>query len=80
LRNAPKTDDGQPNRSEADFFFCLYGIEHGGTEAEAAANLIAVSDKAKEEAALKNGKYASRTAAAAAHVARRRRGALALKP
>ncbi len=70
LEGAPKRDGGRPDRSRADYTFCLLAIDWGWTEEETAARLMQESAKAQE-----NGEaYALRTARAAATAIERRGG------
>ena len=66
--NAQK--DGRPDRSRADFTFCLLAIDWGWSVEETAAKLLRESGKDQ-----KNGEaYACRTARNAATALERRRG------
>jgi hypothetical protein len=72
LDNAPpRHEGGRPDRSRADYTFCLLAIDWGWGVEETAAQLLQESSKAK---APENGEaYALRTARAAARTIERRR-------
>jgi hypothetical protein len=70
LEGAPKREGERPDRSRADYTFCLLAMDWGWTEEETAARLMQESAKAQE-----NGEaYALRTARAAAAAIERRGG------
>jgi hypothetical protein len=70
LEGAPKREGGRPDRSRADYTFCLLAIDWGWTVEESADRLMQESAKAQE-----NGEaYALRTARAAAAAIERRGG------
>ncbi len=70
LEGAPKREGRRPDRSRADYTFCLLAIDWGWTVEETAARLLQESGKAQE-----NGEaYALRTAHAAAAAIERRGG------
>lgn len=68
LEGAPKREGGKPDRSRADYTFCLLALDWGWSVEETAARLMELSGKAQE-----NGEaYALRTARAAAAAIERR--------
>ncbi len=68
LEDAPKKKDKRPDRSLADFTFCLLALDWGWGIEETAARLMQESGKAQEE----GEKYALRTARNAAAAVRER--------
>jgi hypothetical protein len=71
LRGAlPRADGSGPDRSKADAFWCKWAAERGYSVEEVAAELIEVSQKAREELARGNLDYAQEKAEWGAKVAR----------
>ncbi len=70
LEGAPKREGGRPDRSRADYTFCLLAIDWGWTLEETAVRLMQESAKAKDDGEA----YALRTARAAAAAIERRGG------
>ena len=74
VTNAPLSRDGDgPDRSLADFFWCMMAAQRGWSIEETAQKLIEVSDKARERARLRDEGYAVITAQNAAAAAERGR-------
>jgi hypothetical protein len=77
VRDAPPSKDGQgPDRSMADFFWCVMAARRGHGVEEIAAKLLELSGKAQERARLHDEGYTLITAqnAAAAAEPERKRG------
>ena len=73
LQKAPRAGEGGPDRSKADFFWCMMAAQRGWS-AEAIANkLLEVSEKAQEKARFHDEGYALVTAQNAADAAERGR-------
>src|SRR5208282_4447189 len=71
---APRSKEGQgPDRSMADFFWCLMAAQRGHNIEDIAARLLEVSSKAQERARLHDEGYALITAQNAAAAAERGR-------
>jgi hypothetical protein len=71
---APRSKEGQgPDRSMADFFWCLMAAQRGHAIEDIAARLLEVSSKAQERARLHDEGYALITAQNAAAAAERGR-------
>lgn len=70
LRKAPRRQDGEPDRSKADFFFCYLAAKWGWSAEAVAAELLRVSVKAQA----KGAGYALLTARNAAANARKHGG------
>jgi hypothetical protein len=71
---APRSRDGDgPDRSMADFFWCIIAAQHGWSIEETASKLLEVSPKAQERARLHDEGYALITAQNAAAAAARGR-------
>ena len=66
FNGAPRKPDGTPNRSKADYLWCRISLQWGFSIYETAAELVNVSEKAREEHDRGNTAYAGRTAIAAA--------------
>jgi hypothetical protein len=74
LRGAPPNTEGTgPNRSYADFFWCMLAAQRGHSVEETANKLVEVSAKAQERARLHDEGYALVTAKNAAEAAERGR-------
>jgi hypothetical protein len=67
-----RASDG-PDRSRADFFWCMMAAQRGWSIEETASKLIEVSAKAQERARLRDEGYALITAQNAAAAATRSR-------
>jgi hypothetical protein len=74
LRQAPRASDGGPDRSRADFFWCMRAAQRGFGAKDTASKLLEVSEKAQEKARLHDEGYARVTAQSAAAAAGRKRG------
>jgi hypothetical protein len=76
LTGAPPNKDGSgPDRSMADFFWCMMAVQRGWSIEETAHKLVEVSARAQERVRLKDEDYSRVTAEnAAAAAARGRRG------
>jgi hypothetical protein len=74
LAGAPRSREGsRPDRSHADFFWCMLAAQRGKSVEETAAELLKVSEKARERARSGDEGYALVTAENAAAEARRGR-------
>jgi hypothetical protein len=72
VTGAPRAHDGSgPDRSKADFFWCLQAAKRGWSPEETAEKLMEVSAKAQERARLRDEGYALATAQNAAAAAAR---------
>jgi len=72
VTGAPRAHDGSgPDRSKADFFWCLQAAKRGWSAEETAEKLLEVSAKAQERARLRDEGYALATAQNAAVAAAR---------
>jgi hypothetical protein len=80
LAAAPRTRDGQPDRSNADFVWCMTAIDWGWSVEATAARLLEVSEKAKERVRLRDEGYPLVTARSAAEAVARNRAAKAHRP
>ena len=75
LSGAPFNKQGNgPDRSKADFMWAKWSAERGWNADEIAAELLKVSDKAKEHAARGDTGYTALTAGNAVAVVERERG------
>jgi hypothetical protein len=73
VKNAPPAKEGGPDRSLADFFWCLMAAQRGHSIEDTANKLVEVSEKAQERARLHDEGYALITAQNAAAAAERGR-------
>jgi hypothetical protein len=74
VKGAPPAREGDgPDRSIADFFWCMMAIQRGWSIEETANKLLEVSPKAQERARLRDEGYALITAQNAAAAATRGR-------
>ena len=73
LRKAPRAREGGPDRSRADFFWCMMAARRGWSVEDIASKLLEVSEKAQEKARLHDEGYAHVTAQSAAAAAERGR-------
>ena len=72
VTNAPPSHDGDgPDRSLADFFWCMMAAQRGWSIEETAQKLIEVSEKARERVRLRDEGYALITAQNASAAAER---------
>ena len=77
MAGAPLNREGSgPDRSMADFFWCMMAVQRGWSIEETAHKLVEVSERAQERVRLKDEGYALVTAenAAAAAAKDRQRG------
>ena len=65
LAGAPKKPDGTPDRSRADYMWCIWALERGNSAAAVEVKLLEVSAKAREEWDRGNQEYVRRTVEAA---------------
>ncbi|HEY6349028.1 MAG TPA: DNA-primase RepB domain-containing protein [Candidatus Angelobacter sp.] len=73
VAGAPASKEGDgPDRSMADFFWCMLAAQRGWTIEEIASKLLEVSEKAQERVRLRDEGYALVTAQNGADAARRR--------
>jgi hypothetical protein len=80
LSAAPRTRDGQPDRSNADFVWCMTAIDWGWSVEATAARLLKVSEKARERVRLRDEGYPLVTARSAADAVARNRAAKGHRP
>lgn len=73
LAAAPHDGNGKPDRSNADFVWCMTAIDWGHSEQATAARLLEVSQKAQERVRLNDPGYPRVTAAHAAEYVHRNR-------
>jgi flagellar biosynthesis/type III secretory pathway protein FliH len=73
VKGAPLARDGGPDRSKADFVWCLMAAQRGHSIEDVAARLLEVSAKAQENARRHDEGYARATAENAAEAAERGR-------
>ena len=74
VAGAPPTKEGNgPDRSMADFFWCILAAQRGWSIEETASKLLEVSAKAQERIRLRDEAYAHITAQNAAAAAERGR-------
>jgi hypothetical protein len=73
VRKAPRAAEGGPDRSKADFFWCMMAAQRGWSIEEIANKLLEVSEKAQEKPRLHDAGYARVTAENAAEAAERGR-------
>jgi hypothetical protein len=65
LAGAPARQDGEPDRSRADYMWCMWALERGNSPWAVSVRLMEVSAKAREEWDRGNRKYVARTVEAA---------------
>jgi hypothetical protein len=73
VKGAPVAREGGPDRSKADFTWCMMAAQRGHSKEDIAARLLEVSSKAQENARRHDEGYALVTAQNAAAAAERRR-------
>jgi hypothetical protein len=73
IQKAPRAREGAPDRSKADFFWCMMAAQRGFSVEEIESKLLEVSEKAQEKARFHDEGYAHVTAASAAAAAERGR-------
>ena len=73
VKGAPVAKEGGPDRSMADFFWCMMAAQRGHNTEDIAARLLEVSSKAQERARLHDEGYALVTAQNASAAAERGR-------
>jgi hypothetical protein len=71
VKGAPLTKEGGPNRSMADFFFCMLAAQRSHSIGDTSNKLLEVSAKAQENARRHDEGYALVTARNAADAAER---------
>lgn len=74
LDGAPLKSDGKPDRSRADYMYCIWAIDRGMTIEQAAAALLEDSEKAQDNKRRGDKGYALVTAKNAADAVERRGG------
>jgi hypothetical protein len=75
VAGAPPNQEGTgPDRSMADFFWCMMAAQRGWSIEDTAAKLLEVSPRAQERARLRDEGYALITAPKAAAAATQRKG------
>jgi hypothetical protein len=73
VKGAPVAREGGPDRSKADFTWCMFGAQRGHSIKDIAARLLEVSSKAQEDARRHDAGYARVTAENGADAAERGR-------